>query len=351
MDDRYDASALIDFTTKLFRRAGLDQEQAHATAEILVEGDLMGHTTHGLALLGPYLDEAQAGRMAGSGEPDIVAEAEAAQTWDGRRLPGPFLVQRAAAWATTCSEHTGIASVAIRKSSHIGCLAGYLRPAAEAGKMLIVASSDPSAASVAPFGGTRRLYTPNPLAAGWPSPGGPVMIDVSMSLTTNGMTARLQGEGRQFDHPWLLDAAGTPTRDPNVFFAEPAGTLLPLGGVEAGHKGFALGLLIEALTSALGGFGRADGTTDWGASVLVIAIDPNRFAGQAAFLREAAWMAAGVRDNPPLPGGERPRLPGERALALRAEQLVRGIKLHPAIPPELAARAVDAGIEPPAPIA
>ncbi len=217
--------------------------------------------------------------------------------------------------------------------------------------MLIVASSDPSAASVAPFGGTRRLFTPNPLAAGWPSPGGPVMIDVSMSITTNGMTARLHGEGRQFDHPWLLDPDGTPTRDPSVFFAEPAGTLLPLGGADSGHKGFALGLLIEALTSALGGFGRADGTTDWGASVLVIAIDPERFAGKDAFLREAAWMEAGVHDNPPVPGGPKPRLPGERALALRAEQLVNGIRLHPGIPPVLIARAAAAGLQAPTPIA
>ena len=110
--------------------------------------------------------------------------------------------------------------------------------------MIIIACSDPSTASVAPFGGTKRIYTPNPLAAGWPSPGGPVMIDVSMSITTNGMTGRLRNEGRQFDHPWLLDAQGAPTRDPNAFFTDPPGSLLPLGGVESGHKGFALGLLL-----------------------------------------------------------------------------------------------------------
>ncbi len=351
MTGRYHPSALADFAADLLGHAGLEADKARVTAETLLEGDLMGHTTHGLALLGPYVAEAEAGRMAGRGEPEIIADAPAAQTWDGRRLPGPWLVRRAAEWAIARAAATGIASVAIRRSCHIGCLAAYLRPAAEAGAMLLIASSDPSTASVAPFGGTRRVYTPNPLAAGWPAPGGPVMIDVSMSITTNGMTGRLRGEGRTFEHPWVMDADGNPTTDPNAFFAEPGGTLLPLGGIEAGHKGFALGLLIEALTAALGGHGRAEGPTEWGAAVLVIAIDPARFAGAHAFLRETGWMAEAVRTNPPRQGGAPPRLPGQRALELRRSQLADGVRLHDSIPPALAALAAARGFSAPQPIA
>jgi L-lactate dehydrogenase len=351
MTDRYDAAALVDCAAALFAHAGLDADKARTTAEILVEGDLMGHTTHGLALLGPYLDEAASGKMRGSGAPDLVAEAAAAQTWDGRRLPGPWLVVRAAEWAVARAAETGVAAVSIRKSCHIGCLAAYLHRFASRGSMLVIGCSDPAVASVAPFGGTRRLFTPDPLAAGWPSPGGPVMIDVSMSITTNGMTNRLRAEGRQFDHPWLIDARGTPTTDPNAFFADPPGSLLPLGGLEAGHKGFGLALLIEALTSALGGHGRADAPAGWGASVFVMALAPARFAGLAAFERETGWMADAVHANPPPPGGAAPRLPGERANRLRAEQLANGVALHPSIPPVLAARAAAAGITAPAPLA
>ena len=349
MTERYAATALTDLAISLLRRAGLDDDKAAATAEVLVEGDLLGHTTHGLALLAANLDEAAAGRMLGTGAPDILSETSVVQTWDGRRLPGPWLVRRAAALATARAAEAGIAAVSIRRACHIGCLAAYLRPAAEAGHMLLVTCSDPSTASVAPFGGTRRVITPNPLAAGWPSPGGPVMIDVSMSITTNGMTGRKRAAGELFEHPWLLDAAGQPTCDPQAFFTDPAGTLLPLGGMEAGHKGWALGLLIEALTSALAGYGRADRETQWGASVLVLAIDPAQFGGAPAFLRETGWMEQAVHANPPAPGGA-PRLPGERALALRMEQLAAGVALHPAIPPVLAARAAAAGLAMPQPI-
>jgi L-lactate dehydrogenase len=84
--------------------------------------------------------------------------------------------------------------------------------------------------------------------------------------------------------------------------------------------------------------------------VFVIAIDPARFAGLPAFTRETGWMADAVHANPPVPGGGPVRLPGERALRLRAEQLARGVALHPSIPPALATRAARAGLAAPRPL-
>lgn len=344
MTDRYAAADLIAFAAAMLAAAGLDADKATTTAEILVEGDLMGHTTHGLALLGQNLDEAEAGRMLGVGEPEIVAATSAIETWDGRRLPGPWLVRRAADRASANAAEIGLAGVVIRKSCHIACLAAYLKRVTDRGQIMLLFSSDPSTASVAPIGGTKRIYSPNPMAAGWPTPEGLVLLDVSMSITTNAMTARLRGEGRRFDHPWLLDSQGAATRDPNSFFADPPGSILPLGGVEYGHKGYALGIMLEALTSALAGYGRADAETRWGANVLVLVIDPAKTGGTEAFLRETGWMADAIHDNPPVPGGARVRLPGERALALRETQLATGLALHPAILPSLAPRAAALGV-------
>jgi LDH2 family malate/lactate/ureidoglycolate dehydrogenase len=350
MTQRYDVAELRGFAAALFEHAGLDADKARVTADILVEGDLLGHTTHGLALLPAYLDAAQSGAMRGTGAPELISATSIVETWDGKRLPGPFLVATAADLASRRAAEFGLSAVSIRRACHIGCLAAYLKPITDRGQMLIIACSDPSVASVAPFGGTRRVYTPNPLAAGWPSPSGPVMIDVSMSITTNGMTGRLRAEGKQFEHPWLLDAAGAPTRDPNAFYTNPPGSLQPLGGSEAGHKGYALGLLLEALTSALAGHGRADHPTEWGASVLVLVIDPARFGGAEAFLRETGWMEDAVHSNPPGPAGQPVRLPGERGLALRKSALANGVELHPSLPAMLAERGAKAGIAVPQPI-
>jgi L-lactate dehydrogenase len=344
MNQRIAADRLIDFAATALGAAGVEPDKAATVAAVLVEGDLLGHTTHGLALLAPYLKSAESGDMVGSGMPELVARTPTTETWNGRKLPGPWLVTRAADIASGYARDFGIGAVSIGRSHHIACLAAYLRPITERGQMVLLSSSDPAVASVAPFGGTRPLYTPNPLAAGWPTPDGPVLIDVSMSITTNGMSGRLRAEGTQFEHPWLLDAAGAPTRDPAALFASPPGSILPLGGVEAGHKGFALGLLVEALTSALAGSGRAEAPSGWGASVWVMVIDPARFGGLAAFTRETGWMAEAVRGNPASDPSRAPRVPGARALALRAEQLRSGVALHASIPPALAEISARYGI-------
>ncbi len=67
---------------------------AACVAETLVEGDLLGHDTHGLAQLPGYLKEIESGGMTRAGEPLTISDQPAAVLWDGQRLPGPWLVQR-----------------------------------------------------------------------------------------------------------------------------------------------------------------------------------------------------------------------------------------------------------------
>jgi len=332
---RYPADALLGFAFALLARAGLAEDRARAVADVLVEGDLLGHDTHGLALLAPYLAEIERGTMAVRGDIVVLNERPAALLWDGRRLPGPWLTQCAVDVAIARAGTYGTATVVIRRSHHIACLAAYLRRATEQGFVLLLACSDPNTASVAPFGGTQAVFTPDPLAIGFPTAGDPVLVDVSASVTTNGMSARLHKAGQRFGHRWLLDAAGNATDDPAVLFAEPAGTILPIGGLEAGHKGYGLALLNEALTGGLAGFGRADPKEGWGATVFVQALDPEAFGGRDAFIRQAEFIAAQCRASPPRDGVDAVRLPGERALARRREQLAHGVQLHEAILPAL----------------
>ena len=336
MPPRYAAAALVRFASSLLERAGLEEEKARAVAEVLVEGDLLGHNTHGLALLAGYLADLEKGGMAQSGEPRVLADFPAAITWDGNKLPGPWLVRRALDVAMARATTNGTCSVAIRRSHHIGCLAAYLRPVAERGLMVMITCSDPAAKGVAPHGGRREVMTPNPIAAGWPTDGDPVMLDVSMSITSNALTRRTANEGRKFPGPWIVDGAGNPTDDPAAAFADPPGAILPLGGADHGHKGFALGLLVEALTGALAGHGRADAPTGWTATVFLQVFDPALFGGREEFVRQTSHLAATCRATPPRPGFDRVRLPGEAGWQRRAKQLAQGVELHSSIMPALA---------------
>ena len=346
---RHEAPALVRFARALFAKAGMRDDMARDVADVLVEGDLLGHTTHGLALAAPYLDELAKGSMRKDGEPAVVNAMPASQAWDGGRLPGPWLTLRALEAAMSMASTQGTGTVVIRRSHHIACLAAYLRRATDRGMMAIVYSSDPVAASVAPFGAVSPVFTPNPLAAGIPTTGDAILLDVSASYTTNGLTGRLHKAGQRLPHAWVQDAKGNATDDPRVLFEEPKGTLLPLGGLEAGHKGYALALLIEAMTAALTGFGRADPKEGWGATVFVQALDPRAFGGLDAFRRQTDWLVDACHGAAPRPGVERVRLPGERGLKLRREQLERGVALHPTILPMIEPWSAKLGVPMPAP--
>ena len=346
---RYRVADLIEFATRLFAAAGCDGDKPATIAAGLVEADLLGHTTHGLHLASPYLKDLAAGTMTATGEPEIINDRGATVTWDGRRLPGVWLAAKAVDLAAERAAVHGIAAVVIRNSHHIGCLAAFLQRATDRGMMVTVTCSDPAVASVAPFGGRRAVFTPDPIAVGIPTDGDPILIDISASITTNGMSDRLRREGKRFRGNWALDADGHPTDDPNALFTEPPGTLLPTGGADHGHKGYGLALMIEALTQGLGGFGRADAPTQWGASVFVQAIDPAAFGGGEAFRRQTGWTAAACRNSPPAPGVDAVRLPGQRGLERKRQALVDGIVLYSGVMAAMQAHAERLGVTPPKP--
>jgi LDH2 family malate/lactate/ureidoglycolate dehydrogenase len=334
---RYDAPALLRFGQALLTGAGMPGERARDVADILVEGDLLGHDTHGLQLLGSYLQHIEAGQMKLEGEPITLADHGAVLTWDGQRLPGPWLVLRAMDIAMEKARTYGSGTVTIGRSHHIACLAAYLKRATDQGLVMLLLSSAPSGGSVAPHGGLRAVFSPSPIAIGFPTSDAPVLVDVSTSITTNGLTNRLRREGKRLPQHWLIDETGTPSDDPAVLHPPRRGTILPLGGLDAGHKGYGLALLVEALTAGLAGHGRSDPLEPLGASVFLQILDPEAFSGGDAFRRQMDWVAEACADSPPRAGFERVRLPGQMGLLRRERQLREGVELEPSILPALAA--------------
>jgi LDH2 family malate/lactate/ureidoglycolate dehydrogenase len=341
---RISVEKILDFLCSLFEKAGMPPSKAEANGRILVEGELLGHRTHGLALVGPYLEEITNGRMETLRDFDILNTTQTTQLWDGHFASGIWLTESAIEVASNMAKTEGIGTVVIRDSHHIACLAAYLEAITKRGQLLILACSDPRNKTVAPFGGLTGVYSPNPLAVGIPTEGIPILIDVSTSSTANGVVAKAAAEECLLPGPWLLDASGTATDNPNTFFQEPPSTLLPLGGVDLGYKGFALGLMVEALTNALGGGGRQHDPKRWGASVFVQVIDPSRFCGENAFLSEIQYLKNQCLDSPPIHSNAPVRLPGERGLALKADQLQNGLLVSEALQQSLTTMGLKHGL-------
>jgi LDH2 family malate/lactate/ureidoglycolate dehydrogenase len=328
MTRKFNVPHLRDFARTVLERVGVPAEAATAVAEGLVEADLYGHATHGLALLPDYIEEIENGAMSISGRPDTLSDFGAVALWDAKRLPGVWTTKLAIAEAVDRAGRFGVGAVAVRRSHHIACLAAFLEKPARAGKLVLLFSSDPSDAHVAPFGGVTPVMTPNPVAVGIPSIPEPILIDVSTSITTAAMCGKARSEGRRLPGKWLLDKDGAATDDARV--TKDGGSILPIGGLDHGHKGYALGLMVEALTQGLGGFGRADGPKEWGAGVLALVFEPAAFGGIEAFTRQAGWLADLCRASAVAEGAPPVRLPGASALARKAAALAGGLELDEA---------------------
>ena len=305
---------LEGFARALFIAAGLDQPKAETVARLLVLTDAMGRRTHGLAMAPLYLAEIAKGGMAASGEPDVVQDNGHVAVWDGRYLPGLWLVAQAIETLIPRAAQSGIAALALRRSHHIGCLAALVKQAADRGYVALIANSDPAGQRVAPFGGTEALFTPDPFAVGYPGEPHPVLVDLCASITTTSMTRQKHAAGQRFEHPWLLDSDGRPTDDPAVLeHTSPRGSLQLIGGTEYGHKGFGLALMIEALSQGLSGHGRKDAPRRWGGNVFVQVIDPALFAGREAFGEQMDFFSERCRANRPIDPARPVRVPGDQA--------------------------------------
>jgi LDH2 family malate/lactate/ureidoglycolate dehydrogenase len=319
-------ASLEAFATSLYVAAGMDADKAATVSRLQVLTDAMGRRTHGLAMAPLYLAELAKGGMRATGAPEVVTDNGLCAVWDGGYLPGLWLVDQAIATAMPRAAQHGLASIAIRRSHHIGCLAALLKQATDQGFVAQIFNSDPAGERVAPYGGTEPVFTPNPFAIGYPGEHHPVLVDICASITTTSMTRQKHAAGEQFEHPWLLDAEGHPTRDPAVLEnATPRGSLQLMGGQEYGHKGFGLALMVEALSQGLAGHGRKDAPGRWGGNVFLLLIDPDRFAGRDAFGGQMDHLADRCRGNRPIDPRQPVRLPGDAAAAGIAQAQEHGI--------------------------
>lgn len=335
----FDRHLLKDLSQTLLILAGLVEEKAEVVSELLIQTDEMGVTTHGISMVSYYVPELENGLMAHSGTYEILVDRGGIMVWDGNYQPGLWLMQQAINSALDRVQQYGVVTVSVQRSHHIGCLSTLMRIAAEKGFVCILTTSDPSGRWVAPFGGTEPAYTPNPWGVGYPTKGHPVLIDFCASITTVSKVRELINTESNFEFPWMLDGSGVPTNDPNVVKQEPMGSILPLGGTEYGYKGYGLGIMVEMLTQGLSGYGRIEAPERWGSNVFLQIIDPDAFVGLDKFTEQVEHFNLLCRNNPPAPGVERVRLPGERCYAHMEKTRATGVPVNDEILARLAATA------------
>jgi uncharacterized oxidoreductase len=152
-----------------------------------------------------------------------------------------------------------------------------------------------------------------------------VIADLSTCVAPEGKIRWYRNLGLPVPTGWILDADGQPSTDPNDFYGPPRGGILPLGGPN-GYKGFALGLLVEILGSALAGLSSTDEARE-GNGLCFLVLDPSCFVPLDRFRALIDELVAYIKSSPPIDGVEEVLLPGELERRTMDQRLRSGIQL------------------------
>jgi L-2-hydroxycarboxylate dehydrogenase (NAD+) len=315
---------------------GLSECDAAVVAGLMAQADLQGSDGHGVSRLPQYARRIRAGGF--NTKPNIRVMREQASTalLNGDNGMGHLVMSRAAAIAIEKARTTGIGWVNAQFSNHAGPASLYARmPLAQ--DMIGLYFAVGNANHLPPWGGLDMLLSTNPIATAIPAgEEQPIVLDMATTVAAYGKVKTKAVRGESMPIGWMIDREGKPLTDPKR--AE-EGMLLPLGGMEAGYKGYGLAMIIGLLAGTLGGaamgkdvidFNHDDGSvTNTGQAICAINIAA--FGDVATFKAAVDTLARDIRNSRRMPGVERIAMPGERSEATRIARRRDGIPLAPAL--------------------
>lgn len=321
-----------ELARSLMLRHGLSAPHADAVADVVTAGERDECGSHGMYRLLDCVKSIEAGRVSTGADPEIVDVSPSWLRVDAGGAFSPLAFRRGLPQLIEKARATGLAAMAINDCVHFSAL--WLEIEEIVSQKLVGFAYTANHSWVAPAGGARPVLGTNPMAFGWPRPGGePFVFDFATSAIARGEIELRKRHGQKIPPGWAIDAEGNPTEDPGEALK---GAMLTFGG----HKGTALSLMIELLAGPMIGDltsaeskavdGRAGALPIGGE--LIIAIDPARLLGEEAarhFERAERLFGSFVRHGA--------RLPSVRRYRARARSLAEGVRIPEALYRDLAA--------------
>ncbi len=311
---------------RVFAAGGCGPAEHTRIAHYLVGANLAGHDSHGVIRVPSYIDWLRAGKVLANQTLQIVFENDAIAVVDGRFGFGQVMGEEATKLGIEKARRGGVAVVALRNSGHLGRIGDWAEMAAAAGLVsLQFVNTSGGGILVAPFGGTGRRLSANPIAAGVPVGNGPpIIVDISTCTIAEGKIKVAFNKGVRVPEGCILDGQGRPTDDPQAFYATPPGAILPLGG----HKGYGLSVVAEVLAGALtGGACSHFGVDRVANNMLSIILDPAVFQSPEGFSQEIRGFIDHVKSSRSVTADGEILMPGEPEARARARKLRDGIEI------------------------
>jgi len=326
------AERLVAWGTACLQAVGVDQADAASVARSLVQTNLWGIDSHGIARLPHYLNRITQGSIKARPQIAVTPTGPSTAQVDGDQGLGIVVSHRANRVAIALARTSGIGAVGVADSSHCGAVGLYARDAAREGLIGIALTHSDKIA--APHGGHQPFLGTNPIAMAFPREGQePACLDMATTPIPWNRVMNARREGHSLPEDVAVDANGAPTTD-----AHAAAALRPLGGLEYGHKGYGLALVVELLCGPLNG-------NLWGPQIgpmyaeltrarhigaFFIVLDPMRFAGGAAFAASVELIARALAAQP-----GQVLMPGDPELAEERRRRTAGVPIEPGLRDEM----------------
>ncbi|MFS0772425.1 Ldh family oxidoreductase [Sphingomonas sp. 1P08PE] len=302
-----------DYARTTLGRVGLSPAHVTAVAETMVAGERDGCGSHGLYRLLVAAHSVASGVVVPDAVPVPSQPRAGLVRVDGGGGFAQLAFETGRPALVAAARANGIAAMALNNVVHFAALWPEVEALVADG--LVALAFTPSHAWVAPAGGTAPLFGTNPIAFGWPRPGGtPFVFDFATSMVARGEIELHRRAGKPVPTDWGHAPDGSDTDDAATVLA---GAMRTFGG----HKGSALATMVELIAGPLiGDLTSAESlAADRGrkgspiGGELILAIDPAGFLGAAAatHLARAEAVFAGIE-------GQGARLPGSRRHAARA---------------------------------
>jgi len=335
------APKLVRMVAAIMEGGGSSAAEALTIATRLVDSNLVGHDSHGVVRVGKYLEWSREGWLKPNAAPSIVFDSDALAIIDGNRGFGQVVGEFATRFGVAKAAKTGIAMIGLRNCGHLGRLGDWAEIAAAAGQVSLHFLNTSGAMRVAPFGGSDRRLSTNPLAVGVPLAGAdPAILDITTSTVAEGKLMIALNKGEQVPEGWIVDKHGRPTIEPKDFYD--GGALLTIGA----HKGSGLSIITDLLAGAITTGRSSDPDDDvLRNNMLSIFIAPAVYDPSGGVLAEARRFVDFVKASPPVRPGEPVLAPGDVERRSRVARLVDGVPIDDKTWADLLAAAASVGID------
>ncbi len=344
------AVQLRAFVQQLFMTLNVPEKDAYITADVLVQGDLRGVDSHGVARLFQYIKRLQEGLIEAKPTITIKRETPVSVALDGGNGLGQVVSHQAMEMVIDKAAKTGIGMATVNHSNHFG-IAGYYAMMALQHGMVGQAYTN-TTPLVMPTFGKKIMTGTNPIAVAVPCGSEkPWVLDMATSVVPRGKLEVAARKGLEMPQGWAVDKEGVPTTDPQA--ALDGGAPMPLGGTRelGGHKGYDLAIFVDILSGVLSGAGFGPNLAGfWGTHAasnighFFMAFRPDLFMDLSEFESRMDEFVRELKATPPTRASTRVLVAGQPEDDAVAKYRRTGVPLHPKVMQSLTQLSEELGV-------